>query len=131
MALVLGLLVSSPSPYQVRIASATAIEGRGLEGDSFPLGGYHIAIISQEALESLLRKGVTTKFEDTKCNILVENIPIESLVDKRFKIGEAVFLGMAMCWIGFKNTYSDKIVLGANVVQSGYLRASDQVTVLN
>ena len=86
----------------VRVASARAHAGRGLEGDRYfeQRGtfsnahgrGHDLTLIEAEVLDEL-----SLAPEDARRNIVTRGIGLNALVGKRFRIGEVECLGQRLC----------------------------------
>jgi len=93
-----GLLVAPDAEAPlVRIDSAHAIAGRGLEGDRYAAGrgtfsgpgrGYELTLVEAETLEEL---GIT--WELARRNVVVRGAALNSLVGRSFRIGEVECIG--------------------------------------
>lgn len=73
-------------------------EGRGLEGDRFEFSKYSITFFSLEVAEevcSSLELDLDLKL--FRRNIIISGVHLNSLIGKRFKIGDVEFEGLAHC----------------------------------
>jgi hypothetical protein len=95
---VVGLLVA-PEPERplVRVDSARAVAGRGLEGDRYYDGrgtfsgtgrGYQLTLVEEQALED-----VDLSWEDARRNVVTRGIALNTLVGRRFTVGAAECIG--------------------------------------
>jgi MOSC domain-containing protein YiiM len=94
------------------VREVRAIPGRGLEGDRYcygigflsskPIhGGHEITLIEIEALEALNREvnaqadrvAIGISAADTRRNIATCGVPLNSLVDREFWVGEVLLCG--------------------------------------
>lgn len=84
------------------VASVEAVADRGLRGDRYYNGsGYYspfdvcqVTLISHQALEAIDRQfGIDLSAGQHRRNIVIEDISIDALLDHRFRIGEATFVG--------------------------------------
>lgn len=91
----------------VRVESARAIQGRGLEGDRYALRrgtfgraggtGYDLTLIEAEALERLSADaGIDLAWEDARRNVVTRGIDLAALVGRRFRVGETECLGQRL-----------------------------------
>jgi len=81
----------------VRVDSARAIAGRGLEGDRYAAGqgtfgggkGYDLTLIEAEALEALAAEhGIDLTAGEARRNVVTRGIALNALVGRRFRVGE-------------------------------------------
>ena len=78
--------------------SVLLVQGRGLEGDRFELGKYPITLFSLEVAEEVFRSlELEIDVKIFRRNIILSGVHLNSLIGKRFKIGEVEFEGMAHC----------------------------------
>ena len=85
-----------------------AIAGVGLDGDRYAtgLGTFsdkdrphgQVTLIEAEALVgATLETGLPVEAADTRRNIVTAGVPLNHLVGRRFRVGEAVFEGVKLC----------------------------------
>jgi MOSC domain-containing protein YiiM len=88
---------------------ARCVEGRGIEGDRYFLGTgtyspkrevREVTLIEQEVLDALLRNDpplqggpVELRPEEHRRNLTVRGVPLNHLVGRRFRVGEAILRG--------------------------------------
>jgi MOSC domain-containing protein YiiM len=132
------------------VDSARAIPGRGLEGDRYfsKSGTYsakdgadrEITLIETEALEALRRDyGISLEATETRRNVATRGVPLNHLVDRQFRIGEVILLGVRLCEpCGYMEKLSGKPVraglvhrggLRAQILTEGVIRVGDRVEV--
>jgi MOSC domain-containing protein YiiM len=83
--------------------SLTLLAGRGIEGDRYCLGteegfysgkpeeGRQITLFEEEALEDIRRDyGITLLPEEHRRNVTTRGVPLNHLVGRRFRLGEAL-----------------------------------------
>jgi hypothetical protein len=100
---------AATAPMQV-VASAQAIAGRGLAGDRYAsqsgtfsphspgAQGYDLTLIEAEVLDDLvLPDGQRLSFPGARRNILTRGVDLNSLVGRRFRIGDVECLGQRLC----------------------------------
>jgi MOSC domain-containing protein YiiM len=81
----------------------TLIAGQGIEGDRYMIGqetgfyshkpeeGRQVTLFEVETLEALRRDhGIELSAEEHRRNVTVEGVPLNHLVGRRFRLGEAV-----------------------------------------
>lgn len=91
----------------VRVPSATARAGRGLEGDRYfdqrgtfsnRYGrGHDLTLIEAEVLDALALPAGPLAAEEARRNIVTRGIALNALVGKRFRVGEVECLGQRLC----------------------------------
>lgn len=79
------------------------IPGKGIEGDRYATGRGHysefpdireVTLIESETLAALLRDhGITLLPHEHRRNLTTEGVPLNHLVGRRFRVGEAVLEG--------------------------------------
>jgi MOSC domain-containing protein YiiM len=93
-----------------QVATARAIPGRGLEGDRYANqvgtftprsgrgSGYDLTLIEAEVLDELtLPDGHRLGYAEARRNIVTRGIDLNTLVGKRFRIGEVECVGRRLC----------------------------------
>ena len=90
------------------VPSVHAQPGKGLEGDRYfartgtysdtPGTGRDLTLIESEQIEGIEREyGIKIGTGESRRNITTVGISLNDLVDKEFKVGEAVVRGMRLC----------------------------------
>jgi MOSC domain-containing protein YiiM len=112
----LHIAVEGGAPMVI-VPEARAIAGRGLEGDRYctgrghyserpSYGGREITLIETETLDALLsgvinasgeRLGIKITAAETRRNIATAGVPLNHLVDRRFRVGEVELRGTRLC----------------------------------
>jgi MOSC domain-containing protein YiiM len=127
----------------------TAVAGQGLQGDRYFEGegsfsgnsasGRQITLIEAEAVEALERDyGYKLDYIDARRNIVTRGVPLNHLVGKEFRVGEATLRGVRLsepCH-HLAGLTSDKVKVGlihrgglrADIVGGGLIRVGDEVT---
>lgn len=88
--------------------SARAVAGRGLEGDRYfqdeqtppeaQKPDQNVTLIESEALESLLSEhGVALDASEARRNLVTQNVALNHLVGRYFRVGELLFRGIRLC----------------------------------
>lgn len=147
-----GLFVAPDSgePMQA-VDSVEAIAGRGLRGDRYFRDqglydrrddlpdGTDVTLIELEALEAARRDEDTAlQPRQTRRNILTRDVPLNHLVDREFRVGEATLVGAHLCEpcsymesLADTEGAMDALVhrggLNANVIESGTISAADPI----
>ncbi len=133
------------------VSEVCAIEGRGLEGDRYADGkgkwtkagapDRHVTLIEAEALEALKRDyEIELPAGETRRNLLTQGVPLNHLVGKKFRVGEAELKGIKLCE---PCSHLDKLAgkrvskglahrggLRAQIVTGGVIKAGDEILVL-
>ena len=86
------------------VASVAALADGGLAGDRYaesknrPTPDYQVTLIELENIEAfVVRTGLALTPEQPRRNIVTRGINLNSLCGKRFKVGAAIFEGLALC----------------------------------
>lgn len=121
--------------------------GRGLEGDRYHEGrgynSYHpgpirgeVSLIEKETVEALKRDhGMNVAPGETRRNVMTRGVPLNHLVGREFRVGEAILEGVEPCEhlvavTGKRGLLPNLIHRGgrhARVVKSGKIRRGDAV----
>ncbi|WP_254765919.1 MOSC domain-containing protein [Salinilacihabitans rarus] len=134
-----------------RVESVEAVAGRGLRGDRYfderglydrredlPPGA-DVTLIEVEALEAARRDEETALDPaDTRRNLLTRDVPLNHLVDREFRAGDATLVGDRLCepcsymqsLAGVDGAVSALVHRGgleATIVESGTVAAGDAV----
>jgi MOSC domain-containing protein YiiM len=99
-----GEAAAPPRP----VARVRAIAGRGLDGDRYAAGvgtysgrpgtGRHLTLIEAEAVEGLvLPDGARLDPADARRNLLTRGITLDTLLGRRFTVGEVECVGRRRC----------------------------------
>ena len=127
----------------------TAIAGRGLEGDRYcegtgsysarPGTGRQVTLVESEAVRGAASEAaIDIEAGDTRRNIVTEDVPLNHLVGRRFRIGGAVLEGKRLCEPcvhleeltvpGARQALVHRGGLRADIVSGGLIRVGDEVT---
>jgi MOSC domain-containing protein YiiM len=92
------------------VRAATAIEGKGLDGDRYAAGkgtftprsgrlrGYDVTLVESEVLERLtLANGKPLRPEESRRNLITKGIDLNALVGREFHIGDVRAFGQRLC----------------------------------
>ena len=85
-----------------------AVVGLGLEGDRYfhkrgtfshkPMPGRDVTLIEAEAIEAAQRDyGLDVGPADARRNVVTRGVPLNHLVGRRFKVGDATLVGIRLC----------------------------------
>ncbi|MDQ1395560.1 MAG: hypothetical protein QOG64_819 [Acidimicrobiaceae bacterium] len=97
-----------PKADPVAVASATAIAGKGLDGDRYALEtgtwwkpektGQHITLIDAEVVEGLRAEhGLAITPAGTRRNVVTSGVDLDGLIGHRFWLGGALCVGVRTC----------------------------------
>jgi len=138
------------APMQA-LGEARLIAGRGIEGDRYLLGtgtysekpepGRQVTLIEAETLEALTRDhGIELTVDEHRRNLTVRNVPLNHLVSRRFRVGQAVLEATRLnkpCkyleLVTGKTVYEpllNRSGLNCIIVEGGTIRPGDAVTSL-
>lgn len=134
------------------VTSVEAVAGRGLKGDRYFLrqGTYsgkddalrQVTLIEMEALEALARDyHLSLSPLESRRNIATRGIALNHLVGRRFRVGEALLLGVKLCEpCGYLEEKVGKPVrlglihrggLRAQILEGGLIQVGDPIEVLD
>lgn len=135
----------------VAVGSVEALAGGGLVGDrygrrsgTFSRGrsnaGRQITLIAAEALEAMAAEtdgAMTLAPAESRRNVLTRGVVLESLVGRRFRIGEVLCIGTDRCppcghlerltRRGVVRALGDRGGLRADILEGGTIRVGDEV----
>ncbi|WP_265110233.1 MOSC domain-containing protein [Halosolutus halophilus] len=131
--------------------SVEAVAGRGLWGDRYfrERGLYDrrddlpeatdITLVEREALDAATRdEGTELHPRETRRNVLTRGVPLNHLVDREFRVGDATLVGVRLCepcsymeslagTAGAVDALVHRGGLNANIVDSGSIAVGDDV----
>ena len=132
----------------VSVQEARAIAGKGLEGDRYlsqtgkfsdrPGPARQLTLIELESLEALQSEdSVTLSPLESRRNIVTRGVPLNHLVDRKFRLGEVVARGIRLCEpCEYLEEITRKKVIGglthrgglrAEILEGGIVRIGDQI----
>ena len=132
----------------VSVQEVKAIAGKGLEGDRYlsqtgkfsdrPGPARQLTLIELESLEALQREdSVALSPLESRRNIVTRGVPLNHLVDRKFRLGEVVARGVRLCEpCEYLEEVTRKKVIGglthrgglrAEILEGGIVRIGDQV----
>jgi len=135
----------------IRVESATARAGRGLEGDRYyeQRGtfsdahdrGHDLTLIEAEVLDELSFPAGPLTPEDVRRNVVTRGIDLNALVGSRFRVGDVECFGQRLCEpcahlerltaeVGKPGTLSALVHKGglrADVISDGEIRVADAI----
>jgi MOSC domain-containing protein YiiM len=89
------------SEPMVPIDEAVIDAGTGIRGDRYAglgIPGTHITFIAAEGIEGMVsRTGIPLTAAETRRNVLTRGVDVNALVGRRFRVGDAICLGVKPC----------------------------------
>ncbi len=136
----------------VPLEQATAIAGKGLDGDRYatgygrysdtpsPGGGREVTLIATEALDEVRREhGLEVALGEARRNLTTEGVDLDALIGRTFRIGVVRCEGVKPCRpCGYLDQVTGKAFerplrgsggLRANILVGGTIRLGDTVTI--
>lgn len=134
------------------VPRATAVAGRGLDGDRYAAGegtfyvegkdGQDLTLIAAEALEGLREDtGIELSAEDAGRNLVTRGVDLDALLGKRFRIGDVRCVGVRPCppcttlarrtEAGVLRGLADRGGLRADILTGGELSTGDEIVSLD
>ena len=114
-------IARAASEEMTEVPVAELVDGKGIKGDRYFNGKGHyshipdvrdVTIIEQEVLDALEQnqppiqeKSILLKPHEHRRNLTTEGVPLNYLVGKRFKIGEAILEGGRLNRTTLSNRY--------------------------
>lgn len=146
-------IADAASEEMKELPAAELIEGKGIKGDRYFAGTGHyshiadirdVTIIEKEVLDALEQnqpplqeKSIILKPHEHRRNLTTEGVPLNYLVGKRFRIGDAILEGGRL---NFPCKYLEGLLkrplvlplynrsgLNCRVIKSGTIRQNDSV----
>lgn len=146
---VIAIYISPQAETPMRsLSEVNAIAGLGLKGDRYLLakGTYsskpdvsrQVTLIEGESIEALQREqGITLQPSDVRRNLVTLGVPLNQLVGKQFRVGEAILRGIRLCdpcshlesltQEGVSSGLSNRGGLRAEIITGGLIRTGDIV----
>jgi MOSC domain-containing protein YiiM len=128
------------------VEEATAEAGMGLVGDERVYGlrapGTHITFVSADDVDAMVAEtGISLDPLETRRNVVTRGAALNELIGRRFRVGEAVCLGVKPCTPcnhlesitrpGVRIGLSGRGGLRADIVEGGTIRVGDAITILD
>ena len=141
-------ITSSAGEKMVSIREVKAIAGKGLEGDRYlsergkfsdkPGPARQLTLIELEAIEALQREdSIELSPLESRRNIVTRGIPLNHLVNKRFRLGDVVARGVKLCepCEYLEEVTQKKVISGlthrgglrAEILEGGIIRVGDKI----
>lgn len=130
------------------VSSVKLIAGVGMEGDRYAKGisafseakrSSQLTLVSQEEIDVVEREyGIRLPPSDTLRNIVTSGIALETLIGKRFRVGDALCLGLRLCepcvsWEkylrkrGVIKAFVHRSGLRADILETGMVNVGDRI----
>ena len=128
---------------------AEAIQGSGLEGDRYAEAIHRrsqdetqVTLIQAEHVDAFNRDtGLELKPDGPRRNIVTRGVPLNDLVGKTFRVGDALLEGVDLCepcglfakrtFPQVKKAFAGKGGLRARIVEGGGIRVGDSIRVVD
>ena len=143
---VVGLLLATEAEAPLaRVDAATALAGRGLEGDRYarsagtfsgPGQGYELTLVEADALDE-----VGLSWEEARRNVVTSGIGLNALSGRRFKVGAVECIGRRLAEPcahlerltrpGLLRPLVHRGGLRADILVSGTIRVGDEIVPLD
>lgn len=141
-------LAPSAAAVPGTVPQASAVRGKGLEGDRYfdgrgtwsthPGTGREVTLIEMEALEAVKRDyGLELAPGEARRNLVTRRVPLNHLVGREFRVGEALLRGMRLCEPcehlegltrqGVRNALAHRGGLRAEIIRGGTIRVGDVI----
>lgn len=141
-------VATEPKGAMEQRAQVKAVAGAGLEGDRYFLGigtfskspgaGREVTLIEVEAIEALDReKSISLHPGEARRNLVTRGVPLNHLVGREFKVGEARLRGVRLCepCSHLEGLTSEGVLTGlvhrgglrADIISGGTIRVGDAI----
>jgi MOSC domain-containing protein YiiM len=141
-------VTSRAGEKMVAVDEVRAVTGKGLEGDRYlnqtgkfsdrPGPARQLTLIELESLEALQSEdSITLSPLESRRNIVTRGVPLNHLVDRRFRLGEVVARGVRLCepCEYLEEITQKKVISGlthrgglrAEILEGGMIRIGDPI----
>ena len=147
---VLSIFVrSQPNEPVVEMDEVLAEPGKGIKGDYyFSRGiskrydpGRELTLIEKEALSAIENEHkISLNPGESRRNIVTENVPLNHLVGKEFRVGEVILKGIRLCepCVHLSELTNKDVIpalvhrggLRAQIITKGHIRTGDPVSII-
>ncbi len=142
--LLIGIVGGQPNEGKAPqvVDEATAVAGKGLEGDRYFDHEFdsQVTLIEAEAVDDMAKDaGLELAYEEARRNIVTRGVDLTSLVDKEFKVGSVTMRGARLsepCQhladLTNQNVIKGLVHRGglkAQIITDGQIRVGDSVQV--
>lgn len=148
---VLSIYVRSiPSEPVVEMDEVLAVPGKGLEGDHYfsdssskrPGPDRELTLIEIEAVKAIEKENkIVLNPRESRRNLITENVPLNHLVGKEFRVGDVTLKGIRLCepCLHLQELTQKEVIkallhrggLRAQIITKGIIRSGDQVIPIN
>jgi MOSC domain-containing protein YiiM len=139
---------AASAPMQA-VDEVKLVEGKGLEGDRYFDGqgtfskvrgeGRQVTLIEQESIDAVVAEtGIPLVAADARRNLVTRGVPLNHLVGRTFRVGEALLEGVRLCepcagleratYDGVRKALLHRAGLRADIVEGGAVRTRDRIT---
>ncbi len=141
---------SNPSEPVIKMDEVLAVPGKGLDGDHYFSGSpskrpgpdRELTLIEIEALTAIEKEhNIKLNPGESRRNLITENVPLNHLVGKEFRVGDVTLKGIRLCepCAHLRELTQKEVIkallhrggLRAQIVSKGIIRSGDQVTPIN
>ena len=141
-------ITSQAGEKMVSVHEVKAIAGKGLEGDRYltekgkfsdrPGPARQLTLIELESIEALQHEdSVELSPLESRRNIVTRGVPLNHLVNRKFKLGDVVARGVKLCepCEYLEEVTQKKVIIGlthrgglrAEILQGGIIRVGDKI----
>jgi len=141
-------ITSNAGEKMVSVDEVKAIAGKGLEGDRYLSGkgkfsdqpglARQLTLIELESIEALRReKTIELSPLESRRNIVTRGVPLNHLVDKRFRLGQVTARGVKLCEpCDYLEEVTQKKIIGAlthrgglraEILEGGIIKVGDKI----
>jgi MOSC domain-containing protein YiiM len=142
-------ITSKAGEKMIPVKMVRAIAGKGLEGDRYlyqtgkfsdrPGPARQLTLIELESIEALRREqSIELDPVESRRNIVTREVPLNHLINRKFRVGEAVARGIKLCEpCEYLEELTQKKVMNglvhrgglrAEILEGGIIRVGDQVS---
>ena len=142
-----GIFIGPPRTVPAPVERVRALAGKGLEGNRkfWPGGakpGQALTLIAAEAIEAVRAEhGIDVTAAESRRNVLTRGIDVNSLVGKRFRVGDVECYGVELCEPcahlesmtkpGVIKAFVHRAGLNADILTDGEIAVGDAVVELS
>ena len=148
---IVGIFITAEKGAEmVAVNDIIAVANQGLIGDRYYSSfsklsnsttepNQEVTLIESESFETLASEhGINLEYSQSRRNIVTREVDLNSLVGKKFKIGEVVLLGMELCepcrylsemtdCPNLVKQWLHKAGLRAHIVKGGHIKVNDSI----
>ena len=140
---------SKPSGPVIEMGEVRAVPGKGIEGDHYFFGSSpersgadrELTLIESETISAIEEENqITLDPGESRRNIITENVPLNHLVGKEFRVGEVTLKGIRLCepCSHLRDLTQKEIIkplvhrggLRAQIISEGIIQSGDEVSLV-